>query len=814
MVSQIQDSYDPWDEVELEPQDQINAYKEKENKDPWDDLDFDEGFWTNAFRTATQVPQGIAEVTSYGLFTSLSQLLGHGEIYDPEEIERIKAISEREGIPFDEEAYLKAAENALSTFPTVGNIARMTEEATGLPLEPKTELQKGVRYASSIGKMAKSFPGGESLSIPGRAVVGSSVALGKAGLEHMGMNETAASFLAPLLLRQVPTQGILTKGANQPPIEPPYSRYETAESALKELQANETAFNEALKNRKTQNTKAQKMAESEALENWKEKIRQNKQKIAELNEESRNKYFKDIEEWKKQVLKAKESETILHPEDRIPFPRKEEKGTPLEKRSAKVLREKLGIEVPKGIEKPSLRNEVGNVFSEEKFINSTDAGRSIKNEVEAIDREVYKGVNDLYRTSKDLNKEITDVQINLAGQLENRIAAIEEIPDLSSVEKELLSSLKNIRKSLVEIDPTTHEISGYKVINNQTLIDQTQSLRKKIDYDFAHGDARNIFRPLIDDIESAAIETAKRVNPEAAQALIDAKAGYKAWAEYFDNPYIRPIRDLSNKDYSRTFLSTLNPDEFNMLDEVLKLSDNGQILANATKREIVEKYLGKFYENPKSISTPEFEKNLNELRAIISPEQSEEILNLFRKETPKKIEFKAKAVHKPTIKKGMEIPPKPELPKKIPLAEKPEKPFTRIKPASNAEKYVKKYLKQLPEDLLQSFNTRSGIKELREDLGKLKGGKEVYQKLVKENLERRLHDYKINKKMTGKELEAFFNEEKNFEIFSEAVGKEEAESLRMAANEAGRREVKKEIIKNASKYTLGLKAYKIIVSLL
>ena len=56
--------YDPWNDVELSPEDTIDVYKNKpeSEKDPWDELDFGEGFWTNAFRTALQIPQGLPKL--------------------------------------------------------------------------------------------------------------------------------------------------------------------------------------------------------------------------------------------------------------------------------------------------------------------------------------------------------------------------------------------------------------------------------------------------------------------------------------------------------------------------------------------------------------------------------------------------------------------------------------------------------------------------------------------------------------------------------------------------------------------------------
>lgn len=146
--------YDPWDEIQLSPEDSIDVYKSKpeSEKDPWDELDFGEDFWTNAFRTALQIPQGVAEGTGPGIAAGLWQLLSQGEVLDPENIDNLRMISEREGIPFDEEAYMEAAQKALGTVPTVSNIGSKVEEMTGVPFEPKTRTQKALRLGSTAAK--------------------------------------------------------------------------------------------------------------------------------------------------------------------------------------------------------------------------------------------------------------------------------------------------------------------------------------------------------------------------------------------------------------------------------------------------------------------------------------------------------------------------------------------------------------------------------------------------------------------------------------------------------------------------------------
>lgn len=152
-----------------------------------------ESFWKSSARTALQIPQGLAEGTKGGIAAGVWQLLAQGEILDPEELDRIKEISEREGVPFDEDAYMEAAEKALGTIPTVSNIASKIEEKTGLPLEPKTRVQKGLRFASTASKLApKDYTfRGMNTSLP-RPVLGAGVEGANEVLQEMGVPEPFA----------------------------------------------------------------------------------------------------------------------------------------------------------------------------------------------------------------------------------------------------------------------------------------------------------------------------------------------------------------------------------------------------------------------------------------------------------------------------------------------------------------------------------------------------------------------------------------------------------------------------------------------
>jgi len=424
---------------------------------------------------------------------------------------------------------------------------------------------------------------------------------------------------------------------------------------------------------------------------------------------------------------------------------------------------------------PKLNEEVGNLFSDKKFYNTTEGGQALKNEIMSLDQDVYRGVGEMYNISRELNKEINEIHPNLVGKISDIVSNLEKIPEPSDVQKRLIKASKNILNDLATLEEGS--ISGYKPISNQTLIDQVQSLRQIIDYDFAHGNTKNIFRPLINELESAVIQAAEfSGNEEAAQALIEAKSAYKAWVEAFDNDYVRPFRDNSNKDFSKLFKSSLDFDESNMIRSILNLSERGRELSSASTREIVEKNLSKYFENPSKIDSSEFDKSVRELEAVITPEQAKEVREKFR-QSQKKLGFKAKE-------------------------------------ATKEESVAAKYTKKQPEDIQKMMNTRSGIKELKKDLSKTEAGKKLYNTLEKQKIRSILREGNIEKEFTGDDLYKFLNKEQNYELLSEFLGEEITEGMRQEAKSIGKSQVTRDKVSKKVKNAAALKSMIFLVSLI
>ncbi len=170
-------------------------------------------------RTALQVPLGIAQGTGYGIITGLLDLIGTGEALSPDTIDELRIAHERAGKPFDEEEYINAVHKVASEFPTPGNIARMVEEKTDLPLTPKSRLDKFVNLASTAGKMApaKTTFRGMETALP-KPILGTGVSATKEVLDETGLlPEPINELLAFGILKQAPSGKSLSFGQKTKP---------------------------------------------------------------------------------------------------------------------------------------------------------------------------------------------------------------------------------------------------------------------------------------------------------------------------------------------------------------------------------------------------------------------------------------------------------------------------------------------------------------------------------------------------------------------------------------------------------------------
>lgn len=433
----------------------------------------------------------------------------------------------------------------------------------------------------------------------------------------------------------------------------------------------------------------------------------------------------------------------------------------------------FGMEIEVPGRHPSTEQGVLEAFNV-RPISTTEAGREVTHLMRKMDQSVYENVGKLYARSRELNRGVEAIRPELVGQLQTRIESI-NIPSPDPVQQGLIREAENIIEGLV-IRGENGGVVGYRRVNNQQLIDQIQAIRTRIDHEFAHGDKNNIFRLLTQDIEEDLIRTSNLPGEKAARdALITARDGYRNWAENFSNKYVDKFRDLSNRDFSKNFEGLTDIDNFNAVRNLLDQVPEGQIIREGLQRDITEKYLGKFLANPRSANPREIQKALRELEAVLEPRQYQQVRATFERELRRN---NIRVTGRTTTQ-----------------AQKDE---ALLKKASD-------YMKMNEEDLIRKFNTRSGIKEVRDKMAKTP---ELYNKLVKQKVREIVYAGKVNAKPTGKELYDILNKSKNRELLVELIGEDTFNEAFKAAEKAGDNEMTKQAWINAFK-AIGTKSAKI-----
>lgn len=426
------------------------------------------------------------------------------------------------------------------------------------------------------------------------------------------------------------------------------------------------------------------------------------------------------------------------------------------------------------------KEEIGNIISDRPFQNSDEGGVTVMNGVKAHDRIDYARVNEKYKLAENAMEKIQLAHPNTLNKVENLIAEMSRIdPELlTPMQKKLLQSAKNVKSQLGEFDPETGDVIGHKSVPNTVLMNDAKTLRNSMSYDFSHGESPGILKPLVnileDAVEQAAIQSG---NKQALKLHQRAKRAYSDWADTYNNDYIRTLRNESNKDYSRSYEGMLNTDNYQKINRILFKSNEGQLLNNKLRRDLVLKEVGDFFENPTKHSPQKFDETLKELRPALKEEGAEEAL--FReaylqqrkrpipevKEKPK--EPKLEKIPQPLepFKKEYKAPEYKKKEKVTPPEKEELKPTKQMQAAAKLAKIT-------PEQAMKLADTPTGLEKLKKLLPE-----RLFNDVVKHQTKKILYKGNIRKKFKAKEMYEQINTENNLAMISEMLGDDKAIEL-------------------------------------
>lgn len=718
-----------WSQFEEEENDESESEQFKQPEE--------EGIGTKIVRGISSAVQGgttgylMRKAPVASAISQLSQLGAH-EAIDPQEIDWLKAISEREGVPFNEEKYREAAGNAMKYSPTPSGIANIAEAASGLPLESKSFIDRLINLSSNVASLN---PG----SLSSKALSGAGTAAVKGELEYFGVPEPIQDVISPLgglpgLLQKSggsvtpkgktkQVQGNLIAGGKSPPpgaSAPPRNIHKTNTALLNEMKAIEKA--EVDQVNAVAKQKFQKEMASYEQDNIKHqqdaKLEHQQFEAKKLAEQQQ--YNKDMQAWrerKAQIQKQNKNRT---------------------KTSA------------------DLRDQAGDLISRDRFHNPTEAGIQAQNKVRELRNRAWQGVSELYTQSRGMNDFPVFDHTPLVNFAETEIQRLESIPTRNALENNLLRAYRDIDEALVIRNPENGAIEGFRPIQNQTLIDQIQSLRQRVETDFMHGTPSNAFLPLIEEIDNLAINNALNSGrQDAVEVLQAARQNRRYFGEVFDNEYTQPFADPSNRSYTKLHDSLIKTDTNNVLRQVLSTDAEGQAILSRANRDLVENYLGKFFKEPQKHSIRDFETALREVEAVIPREQTEQLRTLFNE-----------GRNNPQAQQQA-IPPQP-VKRAIP---KPEKTGKLTKPKPPKEQ--KGALETADENLInQKMNTPAGINQIKRQSNKTEAGKELWEVRKAQKTRSIVQNGKINDKSTPQQVRDWINSENNYENLVALHGEE------------------------------------------
>ena len=222
-------------------------------------------------------------------------------------------------------------------------------------------------------------------------------------------------------------------------------------------------------------------------------------RITEENEQAVREYTEHMSAYEDQVLKQEQELANVKSVETAELP-----GTGLRKS-------------PTSREDPSLQNKIGNVLSDVEIQNSTKAGEDISSQIHNQAESDYREVNKAYDLSEKAHSKTEAIHPNLAQEIQLEISELEQLGYLADPSQARLKSLKDVLKMIAEVGPDG-KITGFKMVNNQKLLEQAKQLRQKIDYDFAQGSPNNVFLPDIQRLQKAATNAAQQAgNMEAIE---------------------------------------------------------------------------------------------------------------------------------------------------------------------------------------------------------------------------------------------------------------------------------------------------------
>lgn len=376
-----------------------------------------------------------------------------------------------------------------------------------------------------------------------------------------------------------------------------------------------------------------------------------------------------------------------------------------------------------------LRNTIDRLITPNEETQKADLGFQFKSKLNERIRTLYdESVQPAYAESDRFLEHAIGLDEELANDMDVIINRITQKDPLrrSPAENELMRQATGIRNSVrraVEAEAgvegaaeAAEAVEELVPVNALDLSRQVQELNRIQSFKVEQaGDPYAMLNELRDPLESSidrllrgaeGVEEGERsLGIEARQNARDTYRGFKEIAE---DKNIAELRRQNNLDYNQIHdLVSKDLDSFTAFQRAMTLYQDreGWDLSQLAKKELVNKHLGKYIENPRLARGRQFHEELRDLDYILAPHESASIREAFENE--RRQITRNPLLNRKVSKNKAEKQSQPSQPKKISL------PFENM----------------TNEQLYKHGETITGYRELKGELLKTKGGKEIVDKM-------------------------------------------------------------------------------------
>ena len=730
--------------------------------------DEEDNFLTGAARTALQIPQGAAEgILARNPYTgpamAYANIQGMQTPYGPFSEERSNELELQQQNPQEfgpgvspQLQYEPFAQgfneaNPAPYLPTVSNIGGHVEKYTGLPLQPKTEGQRALRFASGFATGGPTAAASIPAKIGGGAAALGAIRGGRKLIEgeeairqKLGIapdiqltpeQQEALSYLAPFALFPVKS-GKATPNPRAGQQQLDYHGNEFAKQNPKAILPQRPGPNPQTQIAAKIAPRGGNQPSNFAMGNA---IQQYAQQYQPQGPQGPKEAILPESPIEPMAPREPLGSNVPRPEAprRPSAADKQEQGNRQLAVSPQPIRPTTLRPAPQHAHNP-VEDRVGNLISRETISNPYAGGQALHQVIgqkSAQDREV---VTQNYRDLDEYSEGMTMFHPELMNELHAERTRLRPIRNRSAITTRKLQALDDTINMLGSMDANGN-ITGFHDVNVRAIRDEIQELNKLNDYDFQHGGAKSEFKNVVAMMNQAIQRTFEHFGNEAGiEASQRARDSYIDWQNTYTNNIVHPFLDRKDFKPEAAFNRATTLDDYNQIRHVLErdMDDpastrQAQQLQRALLRHLTEKRLAPYLRKSSAYTTKDFMKELGTLESVLTPEEAQQIKNIY-------LEVPSRGIRATNVSKEQEMARKRYKEQKAEhetiIKEQRKAHAAKVKEAKakpqleyeqSLDAFIEKHKGEkelatiVPEKIMDKLNTVSGTRQFKHDMAKL-----------------------------------------------------------------------------------------------